>query len=273
MPKKPEFILRRLVMKDGQQIRVYDNRIHAGVGIDPGDVEYTMTDAIRLLHTDGVDSFTTEVVGDCMSDAGISEGDTVVLDMKVEPTNGCIVAAYVDDVPMLRYFVRDERLKDVVWLVPANVKKNYQPVRVDATTQWRLLGVVVSCVKNFRKREFGVVSRLRATVNSQMKQMTEPVRAEAQTDFAAVVIDVDRKKKIIQALHSQIDGRKGKDVALVVQAAMQAGLIRRPTHAQMVAEFGAIGDKAGYSRYMNYEFFDYELETVSNKLKDFIYTK
>lgn len=263
MAKKPEFVLRRLVLNDGREIRVYDNRIHAGQGVDPGDIEYTQTDALQLLHADGVESFTTEVVGDCMVDAGITEGDMVVLDMRVEPSNGCIVAAYVDGVPMLRYFYRDERQSDVVWLVPANSRKGYKPTRVDGSMEMRVLGVVMTAVKQLWRREFGIVSKLRSQVDcSRMKRLTRPVSAKAVPQFAACVVDPDRRSVVLRRLHSLTDGKRGKEVAMVMRAAMAAGVITRPSYGDVAAEFGDIGNRAGYNRYMNYQFFDDELSPL-----------
>lgn len=250
-------------MKGGRELRVYDNRIHAGQGVDPGDIEFTLTDVQKLLHADGVESFITEVVGDCMVDAGVGEGDMVVLDMNVEPSNGSIVAAYVDGVPMLRYYYRDERQSDVVWLVPANSRKGYKPTRVDGSMDLRVLGVVMTALKQLWKREFGIVTKLRSQVDGvKVKRLTHSLSAEAVPQFAACVVDPERRTVVLKRLHSLVDGKRGKEVAMVMRAAMAAGLITRPSYGDVAAEFGEIGNRAGYNRYMNYQFYDDELRPL-----------
>ncbi len=268
MQRTGDFYLLSLLTKSGGQIRVYDSRLHAGTPLDVGDAECSYENALTLLHASGVHSFSACIRGDCMVDAGIFDGDTVVLEAGVEPQNGCIVAASVDGEPVLRYFYRDERQKDVVWLVPANFKKGYTSMRVDATTELRVLGVVVSAVKNFSRREFGIVSKLKSKVeNERVARLDEVLSCEATPRFESCIIDPRNKTAIMQQLHQLIDGHRGKDVAKVVRAAMTAALISRPTFSQMVQEFGDIGNRAGFHRYMAYEFFDHELQPLVQRLE------
>ena len=39
-------------------------------------------------------------------------------------------------------------------------------------------------------------------------------------------------------------------------------MITRPSYGDVAAEFGDIGNRAGYNRYMNYQFFDDELSPL-----------
>lgn len=269
MKSKDFLVLCRLVTTSGAKIRVYDNSVHAGTATDAGDVEYSYEDAMALLQTDGVESFTTMVRGDCMEDAGIMDGDMVVFETRLEPQNGSIVATSIDGELLLRYFYRDERQKDVVWLVPSNGRKNYSPRRIDASTQCRLVGVVVSCIKNFRRREFGCVSRLRSSVDAcRLTRYDSDASCVEGPRFVTCVVDPDRSRELIKRLHTLIDGRRGKDVAMVVRAAMKEGLISRPTYSQMVEEFGDIGNRSGFHRYLGYDYFDSELQPLCRALQE-----
>ena len=80
------------------------------------------------------------VKGDSMKDAGILEGDYVVVRPAEVADNGEIVVALIEDEATVKRFYRE---KDKVRLEPAN--KAYKPIR---TTEAQLLGRVVGV---FRK--------------------------------------------------------------------------------------------------------------------------
>jgi repressor LexA len=81
-----------------------------------------------------------EVKGDSMKDAGILEGDYVVVREADDAANGEIVVALIEDEATVKRFFRE---KDRVRLQPAN--KAYKPIR---TRDARVLGKVVGV---FRK--------------------------------------------------------------------------------------------------------------------------
>ena len=84
--------------------------------------------------------FVLRVKGDSMKDAGILEGDFVVVQSGEKADNGEIVVALIDDEATVKRFFREN---GKVRLQPAN--KAYKPIR---TTEVRLLGRVVGV---FRK--------------------------------------------------------------------------------------------------------------------------
>ena len=79
--------------------------------------------------------------------------------------------------------------------------------------------------------------------------------------IASCILHPDDLPRILKVLHDLIDGRHGKIVALVVRCAIENGLIVRPTYAQMKAEFGDIGAKSGFNKYMNSESFTEDEKT------------
>ena len=89
----------------------------------------------------GEDSdYVLRVQGDSMRDAGILEGDYVVVKSSEEASNGEIVVALLGDEATVKRFYRE---KDRIRLQPAN--KEYKPIR---TREAQLLGRVVGV---FRK--------------------------------------------------------------------------------------------------------------------------
>ena len=78
-----------------------------------------------------------EVKGDSMRDAGILEGDYVVVSEADDADNGEIVVALIEDEATVKRFYRE---KDRVRLQPAN--KAYKPIRTrDAKVLGRVIGV------------------------------------------------------------------------------------------------------------------------------------
>jgi repressor LexA len=81
--------------------------------------------------------YVLEVKGDSMRDAGILEGDYVVVSEAADADNGEIVVALLEDEATVKRFYRE---KDRVRLQPAN--KAYKPIRTrDAKVLGRVVGV------------------------------------------------------------------------------------------------------------------------------------
>lgn len=78
--------------------------------------------------------------------------------------------------------------------------------------------------------------------------------------------DVD---KMLSKLHQLMNGRKGKEAALIIKASIKAGIMTKPTFKQVSDEFGDIGNPSGYNKYMGREIFsDMEIEAIMEKLKE-----
>lgn len=93
-------------------------------------------------------TFYAKVVGCSMIDAGISEGDIVVIDRAVDPEQNDIVVVFIDGEFTMKYIDFSELKKKRIWLRPAN--RNFPPIKVDAGSDFRVWGVVVKVIKNFR---------------------------------------------------------------------------------------------------------------------------
>jgi SOS regulatory protein LexA len=96
-----------------------------------------------LFDTMSSASYALTVSGDSMSDAGIYEGDIVIIDKKREPTNGDIVAACVDNEWTVKYF---QKQGDRVSLLPANRKYP----EISPTQSLEIGGVVIHVIRSYR---------------------------------------------------------------------------------------------------------------------------
>ncbi len=94
-------------------------------------------------------TFYGRVFGDSMVEAGISDGDFAVIDRSLEPRNGDIVVAYVNNEFTIKYLDLTHKDEGYIELRPAN--SHYPTFRVDANDEFEVWGVVVWTIKNWRK--------------------------------------------------------------------------------------------------------------------------
>ena len=94
-------------------------------------------------------TFYGRVSGDSMRDAGINEGDIAVIDRSLQPTDGDVIVAYVNEEFTIKYLDLTHKEEGYIELRPANA--NYLPIRIDADDNFRVWGVVVWTIKQWRR--------------------------------------------------------------------------------------------------------------------------
>lgn len=87
-------------------------------------------------------TFMLKVAGDSMIDAGIHEGDLVLVERTKQPKSGSIVVASIDGDWTMKYFGKEEGR---VVLIPAN--KNYQKIYPQENLE--IAGVVISVIRKY----------------------------------------------------------------------------------------------------------------------------
>ena len=78
----------------------------------------------------------------------------------------------------------------------------------------------------------------------------EKNRGRHTRPFIESIID-DTGNKKLNALHRVMHNKKGKGAALVMMCAKELGWITEVTSAQVLQEFGDIGNASGFNRYYN----------------------
>lgn len=99
-----------------------------------------------ILHPSA--TFYAKVVGSSMIDAGIAEGDIVVIDRAVEAEQDDIVVVFIDGEFTIKYIDFSELKHNRIWLRPAN--RDFPPIKVSASSDFRVWGVVIKVIKNFK---------------------------------------------------------------------------------------------------------------------------
>ena len=119
--------------------------IHAGF---PSPATDYMTQAIDLnkeLVRHPAATFYGRVVGDSMIDAGVDEGDILVIDKALEARGGDMAVCFVDGEFTLKYiYIRE----DGIVLKPANPK--YPEIEITEGVDFKMWGVVTYIIKKTR---------------------------------------------------------------------------------------------------------------------------
>lgn len=103
-------------------------------------------DLNELLVKRPAATFFVRAMGDSMIDAGISSGDILVVDRSLEPNDGNIVIASVQNEFTVKYLRKN--LKGIS-LVPAN--KKYKEITFKGEMQLQIFGVVTAVIHQFVK--------------------------------------------------------------------------------------------------------------------------
>ena len=93
-------------------------------------------------------TFYGRVSGDSMRDAGINEGDIAVIDRSLQPADGDVIVAYVNEEFTIKYLDLTHQEEGYIELRPAN--PDYSPIRIDSTDNFRVWGVVVWTIKQWK---------------------------------------------------------------------------------------------------------------------------
>ena len=122
--------------------------IHAGFPSPAADHTGERIDLAREMTPNPDTTFYAHVEGDSMRDAGILDGDVVVVDRSLEPKNGDFIIAYIDGEYTLKEFKMDPT-GDCAWLIPHN--PDFQPIRVDKDSNFSVWGVVTYAIHKTRR--------------------------------------------------------------------------------------------------------------------------
>lgn len=116
--------------------------IHAGFPSPAQDYVDLSIDLNKELINNPSSTFYARVKGTSMQDAGINDGDILVIDKSLEPQNGDTAVCFLDGEFTLKY-IRIE--PDAVYLVPANPKFN--PIKVTQENNFCIWGIVTYSIK------------------------------------------------------------------------------------------------------------------------------
>lgn len=116
--------------------------ISAGFASPAQDFLEVRIDLNEALTNNKLTTFYIRVSGNSMTDAGIDDGDLLVVDRSLEPHDSKIAICLIDGDFTVKRLKVDE---DCMYLMPEN--KNYQPVKVTESNQFVIWGIVTYVIK------------------------------------------------------------------------------------------------------------------------------
>jgi DNA polymerase V len=121
-----------------------DGGISAGFPSPADDFLDINIDLNKHLIKNPSTTFYGRVRGNSMIDAGIHDGDLLVIDKSLEPQSDKIAVCFIDGEFTVK---RIQIEKDTVWLIAEN--KDYQPIKVTKEKELLIWGIVTNVIKYF----------------------------------------------------------------------------------------------------------------------------
>jgi DNA polymerase V len=119
-----------------------DQGISAGFPSPAQDFIDLSIDLNKELIKHPSSTFFGRVKGSSMIDAGINNGDLLIVDKSLNPTDGKIAVCFIDG----EFTVKRLKVeKECCWLLPEN--ESYEPLKVTAENDFIVWGIVVYVIK------------------------------------------------------------------------------------------------------------------------------
>ena len=153
---------------ENHEVAFVEGGVHAGFPSPAQDYMNASIDLNRELVKHPAATFFAKVVGDSMIDAGVEEGDILVVDKSLEPSEGDMAVCFIDGEFALKYISFKNHVVDGygerhakkaskpgvsydilehqrMWLLPANPK--YPPIEITYANDFTIWGVVTYVIK------------------------------------------------------------------------------------------------------------------------------
>lgn len=88
-------------------------------------------------------TFYGRVKGKSLKNAGIGDGDLLIIDRSLEPANGKIAVCYIDGEFTAK---RIQKTKNELWLMPEN--EDYSPIKIEEDHNLIIWGIVTHVIKS-----------------------------------------------------------------------------------------------------------------------------
>ncbi len=130
-------------MEAGTSQLLVNHRISAGFASPAQDFLQDRIDLNKMLVKNPLTTFYIRVAGNSMINAGIADGDLLVADRSLEPSDGRVAICLIDgDFTVKRLKVE----ADCMYLMPENPA--YKPIKVTEDNDFSVWGIVTYVVKS-----------------------------------------------------------------------------------------------------------------------------
>jgi len=120
-----------------------DQGISAGFPSPADDFLDLSIDLNKELIKNPSATFYGRVRGDSMKDAGLEDGDLLIIDKSLEPIDNKIAVCFIDG----EFTVKRIKIEaEIIWLIAEN--KNYKPIKVTEDNEFLIWGIVTTVIKS-----------------------------------------------------------------------------------------------------------------------------
>ena len=135
----------RLIQSGNLKIPLFLSFVRASFPSPADDYKERPLDLDELVIQHPEATFYVKVRGESMQDAGIDDGDVLVVDRAIDARHNAIIVAVLNgEFTVKRLHQEDE----TIYLVPANPM--YQPIRVTEDMNFQVWGVVTYCIRKVK---------------------------------------------------------------------------------------------------------------------------
>jgi len=124
------------------ELPLFQTGISAGFPSPADDYIEDRIDLNRELIRNPSSTFFGRVNGDSMINAGIGDGDLIVIDKSIEPRDGSIVVCVIDGEFTVKRF---QKINGEIFLMPENEK--YKAIKITNENDFRVWGTVTYTIK------------------------------------------------------------------------------------------------------------------------------
>lgn len=124
-----------------QQLNLFASQVPAGFPSPAEDFLEKRLDLNAYLIKNQSATFLIKVHGNSMINAGIFDGDMLVIDRSVQPSSGKIVLGVLNGEFTVK---RIEKRKNKLFLIPEN--ENFEPIEITSEMDFKIWGVVTFAI-------------------------------------------------------------------------------------------------------------------------------
>ncbi|MCB0458598.1 MAG: translesion error-prone DNA polymerase V autoproteolytic subunit [Flavobacteriaceae bacterium] len=134
--------IHKISEKTKLKLPIVENGISAGFPSPAEDFFDSVIDLNKELIKNPDATFFGRVRGYSMKNAGLNDGDLLIIDKSLEPTNGKIAVCFIDG----EFTVKRIKIeKNICWLIPEN--DDYKPIKVTPDNDFLIWGIVTTVIK------------------------------------------------------------------------------------------------------------------------------
>lgn len=130
-------------LENNQKLPFYAGGIKAGFPSPAADFDETKISLDNVLVKNKETTFYAKASGTSMIGAGIDDGDIMIIDRSLEPTDNKIAVCYIDGEFTVK---RIKTEKDCAYLVPEN--EAFQTIKVTEDNELIIWGIVTYVIKS-----------------------------------------------------------------------------------------------------------------------------